>query len=153
MVCRYYRSRTQKYQVVCVMRDNTGENWSNEIFEFLNSHGIPSYFSEAYEQWQNGSAESETCRSFEMSGKYDWEIHSRGLPKSEGESNQATTTSWCRRILIFSRINWNAVVNADSFPCYLWLYGMETKDGMLEVLKKWYADITDLGHKNTKLSA
>jgi hypothetical protein len=48
----------QTYQVVCVMRDNAGENRSNEVFEFLNSHGIRSYFSDAYEQWQNGSAES-----------------------------------------------------------------------------------------------
>jgi transposase InsO family protein len=48
----------QTYQVVCVMRDNAGENRSNDVFEFLNSHGIRSHFSEAYEQWQNGSAES-----------------------------------------------------------------------------------------------
>jgi hypothetical protein len=48
----------QTYQVVCVMRDNSGENRSNNVFEFLNSHGIRSHFSEAYEQWQNGSAES-----------------------------------------------------------------------------------------------
>ena len=48
----------EKYQVVCVMRDNAGENRSSEIFEFINSHRIGSHFSEAYEQWQNGSAES-----------------------------------------------------------------------------------------------
>jgi hypothetical protein len=40
------------------MRDNAGENHSTDVFEFLNSHGIRSHFSEAYEQWQICSAES-----------------------------------------------------------------------------------------------
>jgi hypothetical protein len=48
----------QNYEVMCVMRDNAGENLSNKIAEFLNSHSICSHFSEAYEQWKNGSAES-----------------------------------------------------------------------------------------------
>ncbi len=52
------QSSWQTYQVVCVMRENAGENRSKDVFEFLNSHGIRSHFSEAYEQWQNGSAES-----------------------------------------------------------------------------------------------
>ncbi len=38
----------------------------------------------------------------------------------------------------------HAVVIVDSCTGYRWLYGMKTKDGMLEVIKKWYADIADL---------
>ncbi len=48
----------QKYQVVCVMKDNAGKTRQKEIAEFSNSHVIRSHFSESYEQWQNGSAES-----------------------------------------------------------------------------------------------
>jgi hypothetical protein len=40
------------------MRDNAGEIRSKEIAEFLNSHRFRWHFSESYEQWQNGSAES-----------------------------------------------------------------------------------------------
>jgi hypothetical protein len=51
----------QKYQVVCVMRDNAGENQVQGIGEFFNLHGICSHFCESYKQWHNGSAYSTIC--------------------------------------------------------------------------------------------
>ena len=40
------------------MRDNVGEDKSEEIMQFLDSKGIRSHFSTPKEQWQNGAAES-----------------------------------------------------------------------------------------------
>jgi hypothetical protein len=40
------------------MRDNAGENKSQEIVDFFKSMGIKSYHSTAHEQWQNGLPES-----------------------------------------------------------------------------------------------
>ena len=40
------------------MRDNVGENKSQEIIEFFESMGVKNYFSTANEQWQNGLAEA-----------------------------------------------------------------------------------------------
>ena len=46
------------HKIYVVTRDNSGENSSKEIREFLESKGIQNYFSTPYEQWQNGQAES-----------------------------------------------------------------------------------------------
>ena len=46
------------HKIFVVMRDNSGENSSKEICEFLESKGIQNYFSTPYEQWQNGQPES-----------------------------------------------------------------------------------------------
>ena len=43
-----------KHKLYVVMRDNSGENTSREICEFLEEKGIQNYFSTPYEQWQNG---------------------------------------------------------------------------------------------------
>jgi len=48
----------QKHKLVVVMRDNAGENKSQEIIEFFESVGVKNYFSTAHEQWQNGLAEA-----------------------------------------------------------------------------------------------
>jgi hypothetical protein len=40
------------------MRDNAGENKSQEIIDFFESIGVKNYSSIAHEQWQNGLAES-----------------------------------------------------------------------------------------------
>ncbi len=32
---------------------------------------------------------------------------------------------------------------------YRWLYGMKTRDEMLQVVKRWYGNIADLRHKHT----
>ena len=48
----------QLHELLVVIRDNAGENKSRELKDFFESHGIRSYFSTAYEQWQNGLAES-----------------------------------------------------------------------------------------------
>jgi hypothetical protein len=40
------------------MRDNAGENKSQEIVDFFESMGIKIYYSTAHEQWQNGLPES-----------------------------------------------------------------------------------------------
>ena len=44
----------QMHKLVVVMRDNAGENKSQEIIEFFESVGVKNYFSAAREQWQNG---------------------------------------------------------------------------------------------------
>ena len=48
----------QKYSLVVFMRDNAGENKSQEIIDFIESIGATNRFSTSYEQWQNGLAES-----------------------------------------------------------------------------------------------
>jgi hypothetical protein len=47
-----------KHRLVVVVRDNAGENKSQEVKEFFESKGIRNHFSTAREQWQNGPAES-----------------------------------------------------------------------------------------------
>ena len=44
----------QMHTLLVVMRDNAGENKSQEIIEFFESVGVKNYFSTAREQWQNG---------------------------------------------------------------------------------------------------
>ncbi len=51
----YLRTR---HKLVVVMRDNAGENKSQEIQEFFESVGLRNHFSTPKEQWQNGAAES-----------------------------------------------------------------------------------------------
>jgi hypothetical protein len=41
------------HKIYVVTRNNSGENSSKEIREFLESKGIQNYFSTQYEQWQN----------------------------------------------------------------------------------------------------
>jgi hypothetical protein len=41
-----------------LVRDNAGENKSQELNVFFESKDIQNYFSTPYEQWQNGLAES-----------------------------------------------------------------------------------------------
>jgi hypothetical protein len=48
----------QKHKLVVVMRDNAGENKSQEIIDFFEFVRVKNYFSTAHEQWQNGLAES-----------------------------------------------------------------------------------------------
>ena len=48
----------QKHKLVVVMRDNAGENKSQELIDFFESVGVKNYFSTAHEQWQNGLAEA-----------------------------------------------------------------------------------------------
>jgi hypothetical protein len=48
----------QKHKLVIVLRDNAGENTSQEIIDFFESVGVKNYFSTAHEQWQNGLAEA-----------------------------------------------------------------------------------------------
>ena len=38
----------------------------------------------------------------------------------------------------------HAVVIVDCHTGYRWLYGMKTRDEMLQVVKRWYGDIADL---------
>ncbi len=40
------------------MRDNAGENKSQEIVDIFESTGIKNYYSTAHEQWQNGLPEA-----------------------------------------------------------------------------------------------
>jgi hypothetical protein len=50
----------EKYQLLVVMRDFTGENMSQEIQEFFtdSEKGVKSYFATPYEPWQDGLAEA-----------------------------------------------------------------------------------------------
>ncbi len=41
----------------------------------------------------------------------------------------------------------HAVVIVDCHTGYRWLYGMETRDEMLQVVKRWHGDIADLRQK------
>ena len=41
------------------------------------------------------------------------------------------------------------MVIVDCHTGYRWLYGMKTKDEMLQVVKRWYGDIADLRQKHT----
>ena len=43
----------------------------------------------------------------------------------------------------------HAVVMVDCHTGYRWLYGMKTRDEMLQVVKRWYGDIADLRQKYT----
>ena len=42
----------------------------------------------------------------------------------------------------------HAVVIVDSHSGYRWIYGMKTKDEMINVVKRWYSDIADLRAKH-----
>ncbi len=48
----------EKYPLLVVMRDNAGENKSKEISDYITAMEVKSYFSTAYEQHQDGLAES-----------------------------------------------------------------------------------------------
>ncbi len=39
------------------MRDNAGENKSQEVVDFFESMGVKNYYSTMHEQWQNGLPE------------------------------------------------------------------------------------------------
>ena len=41
----------------------------------------------------------------------------------------------------------HAVVIVDCHTGYRWLYGMKTRDEMLQVVERWYGDIADLRQK------
>ncbi len=41
----------------------------------------------------------------------------------------------------------HAVVIVDEFSGYRWLHWMRSKDGKVDVVKKWYCDIADLRQK------
>ena len=43
----------------------------------------------------------------------------------------------------------HAVIMVDCHTGYRWLYGMKTRDEMLQVVKWWYGDIADLRQKHT----
>jgi hypothetical protein len=47
-----------KYQLIIVVRDNSGENTLKELNDFFTSNGVKNFFSTSYKQWQNGLAES-----------------------------------------------------------------------------------------------
>ena len=47
-----------KYKLITLMRDNTGENRSQEIEEFIQSKDVQSLYSAPYEQWQDGQPET-----------------------------------------------------------------------------------------------
>jgi hypothetical protein len=48
----------QKHKLLVVMRDNAGENKSQEVVDFFESMGVKNYYSTSHEQWQNGLPES-----------------------------------------------------------------------------------------------
>ena len=48
----------QKLLVVMPVRDNAGENKSQEVVDFFESMGVKNYYSTAHEQWQNGLPEA-----------------------------------------------------------------------------------------------
>ena len=48
----------QKHKLLVVMRDNAGENKSQEVVDFFESMGVKNYYSTAHEQWQNGLPEA-----------------------------------------------------------------------------------------------
>ncbi len=69
----------QKHKLAVVMRDNAGENKSQEIVDFFESVGVKNYFSTAHEQWQNGLAEAAinsimmaACRKDNRGGIWTW---------------------------------------------------------------------------------
>jgi hypothetical protein len=49
---------SEQHPIKMIIRDNAGEFRSKDIYEFVESIGPKNYFSIAYEQWQNGLAES-----------------------------------------------------------------------------------------------
>jgi hypothetical protein len=57
---------------------------------------------------------------------------------------------WHRRLGHSSNRNIrdSAVVFVDKCTGYRWMYGMKTKDQMINVLKRWYIDIADLRTKH-----
>ena len=46
-----------KYKLITLMRDNAGENRSQEIEEFIQSKDVQNRYSAPYEQWQDGQPE------------------------------------------------------------------------------------------------
>jgi hypothetical protein len=49
----------QKHKLLVVMRDNAGENKSQEVADFFESMGVKNCYSTSQEQWQNGLPESD----------------------------------------------------------------------------------------------
>jgi hypothetical protein len=47
----------QQYPLCCIRRDNSGENKSQDLLDWLTEKGIRSEYSTAYEPWQDGRAE------------------------------------------------------------------------------------------------
>jgi hypothetical protein len=52
------------HRFVVVMRDNAGENKSQEIKEFFESKGTLNRVSTTYQQWQNGPAVQQSIRLY-----------------------------------------------------------------------------------------
>jgi hypothetical protein len=52
-----------KHKLVVVMRNNAGENKSQESINFFESVGLKNYFSTAHEQWQNVLPVEQSIRS------------------------------------------------------------------------------------------
>ena len=48
----------QKHKLLVVMRDNAGENKSQEVVDFFESMRVKNYYSTSHEQWQNGLPEA-----------------------------------------------------------------------------------------------
>ena len=49
----------EKFPLLAVLRDNSGEITSKELNDFFMENGVKNYFNTLYEQWQNGLAESD----------------------------------------------------------------------------------------------
>jgi hypothetical protein len=48
----------QKYPLLCLMRDNAGENKTPEIDAYFEDKGVAARYSTSLEQWQDGPAEA-----------------------------------------------------------------------------------------------
>ncbi len=69
-----------KHKLVVVMRNNAGENKSQESINFFESVGLKNYFSTAHEQWQNVLPVEQSIRSWWQHGQswlnLDWAVDS-----------------------------------------------------------------------------
>ena len=118
----------QKHKLLVVMRDNAGENISQEVVDFFESMGVKNYYSTSHEQWQNGLPESAINSVMMLSRTIMVEsgLGGRFWFKSARVGCEARNVTYKARI---GTTPWNAMHGAKkdlsrfrAFGCRAWIY-------------------------------
>ncbi len=83
---------------------------------------------------------------------YDRQSHIGRFAQSQTSQGQTSTSNQCvdsfsSSIPSIEGYN-HAVVFVDKCTGYIWIYGMKTKDQMINVVRRWYSYIADLRTKH-----
>ena len=118
----------EKYPLLVVMRDNSGENKSKMLADYFTSMGVENYYSTAYEPWQDVLAEA-SVKSVMMLAKCGMAGSGLGSPYW---FCSATNGKDCRNVTYKNRIKntpWGLLYNEKRdiskfkpFGCRCWMY-------------------------------